>query len=46
MAKISAMGKIYGNRMYYSGWSAEDVPEKWRKDAELYYEELTKNEEN
>lgn len=40
MAKISAMGKVYGNRMYYAGWKAEDVPEKWRKDAEAYYKEL------
>lgn len=41
MAKaISAMGKIYGNRMYYSGWTEDQVPERWREDAKAYYEQL------
>lgn len=34
------MAKIYGNRMYYSGWTADMVPERWRDEAVAYYEQL------
>lgn len=40
MDDLTAMEKVYGNRMYYSGWTAERVPQKHRDGAIRYYEHL------